>query len=204
MKPAWVKFVRPKRHLFKWILALGEPAPTLDHVLLEEGTGLGPVVAIGVPGSAPPFGAARTYFDDDQWKAAVAELASEARALVIVVDDTEGVVWELSHIRNAGLTSKTLYFLPPRLTAPKEVKRIIHREVIEPLGLNVEKVCAAELGELSRPCIGWFQHSSGRLELLTTRRPSSASYAVALRAVLGREWDMAKDRLRSLSPIAIL
>ena len=76
-----VLLARPKRGLIRGILA--EPLrPMLDHALLEEFTPLGPLVAIGVPGAAAPFGASRTYVDEDEWKNVVAELATAARAVV--------------------------------------------------------------------------------------------------------------------------
>jgi hypothetical protein len=53
-----VRLKKPVRSLFRRMISVGEPSPTLDHLLLEEGTPHGPVVAIGAPGSTPPFGAA--------------------------------------------------------------------------------------------------------------------------------------------------
>jgi hypothetical protein len=63
-----VRLQKPPRRLFRGLVSVGEPRPTLDHVLLEEGTPHGPVVAIGRPGSTPPFGAARIYVTDEEWR----------------------------------------------------------------------------------------------------------------------------------------
>jgi hypothetical protein len=180
-----IKLKRPRRLFFRWLLGLGEPSPTLDHVLVEEGIGVGPIMALGVPGAPPPFGAARTYFNAEEWQTGVEQFVREARAIVIVADDTEGVVWELSHIRQAGYSRKTLYYLPPRLSEPTEAKRIIQREIIEWLPPIVAQNASAELVKVRRPCIGWFQSSKGQFYFLTTSYPSRASYAAAFRVAFG-------------------
>jgi hypothetical protein len=54
-----VKLRKWREHLFRRLVSFGEPRPTLDHVLLEHATPHGPVVALGAPGSRPPFGIAR-------------------------------------------------------------------------------------------------------------------------------------------------
>jgi hypothetical protein len=75
----------PRRPPYRRLLALGEAAPRLDHLLIEEATPVGPVVAIGLPGRPAPFGAARSYFEEDEWKAAVARLAAAAKAIIVVM-----------------------------------------------------------------------------------------------------------------------
>jgi hypothetical protein len=173
---------RPRRPFFRWLFGLGEPAAKLDHVLVEEGTRRGPVVAIGAPRTPPPFGAARTYVSDHEWQQAVMDLARAASAIAIVADDTEGVLWELAMIRSEGLAPKTVYFLPPGLANLKEATRIIGREVMA-TGIRGDEI-AAGLGRLDTPCIGWLLPSAGHLTIFTARRPSRASYVCALRMAL--------------------
>jgi hypothetical protein len=166
---------------------VGEPSPKLDHILVEEATQRGPVVAIGLPGSRAPFGAARTYVNNNEWQLAVADLARAASAIAIVADDTEGVIWELSLIRREGLTDKTVYLLPLNLASPKEARRIIAREVMNGSfsGIRTEGL-SASLARLHKPCIAWLQSTTGELIIFTTRRPSSASYVCALRIALSQ------------------
>jgi len=175
-----VELALPRRPLFRRILALGDSRPRLDHVLLEEATPIGPVVAIGLPGSPPPFGAARAYFHDTEWRSAVAELASQAKAIVVVADDTQGVQWELGHIRERGFAGKTLYLLPPRLSTPSEATRLIEREIAVTDAIGSTPVIAA-----GRTCIGWYQSAAGRVRILSTARPASTSYVCALRLAFG-------------------
>ena len=182
-----VALARPKRPFLRRLFGLGEPSPKLDHVLVEEATQCGRVVAIGLPGAPAPFGAARTYVNDNEWQLAVADLARAASAIAIVADDTEGVIWELSLIRREGLTDKTVYLLPPNLAPPKEARRIITREVMNGSvsGIRTEGL-SASLARLQRPCIAWLQSTTGELTIFTTRRPSSTSYVCALRIALSQ------------------
>lgn len=169
-----VELDKPNRGFIRSFLGMGAPAPSLDHVLLEEFTAIGPVIAIGVPGESTPFGAARTYVDDGEWRAVVAKLASDAAAIVIVVDDTEGVNWELSHIFENGHLSKTLCLMPPRDVRRSEKAAGIVRRVL------VGQKC--ELAQpLSEPCIGWYQFAPDKILLLLAPKPSQANYVCALR-----------------------
>jgi hypothetical protein len=165
---------RPKRGFIRAFLDVGDPSPTLDHVLLEEFTQLGPVVAIGVPGASAPFGAARTYADDSEWQNVVAKLSRDARAIVIALDDTEGVNWELSHIVDSGHLPKTLHLLPARFAARTEgAAQIIRRALLDNKCVLTEP--------LSEPCIGWYRVTNGEMVLLVSRSPNQASYVGALR-----------------------
>jgi hypothetical protein len=175
-----VELDRPKRGLIRGFLGMGAPAPSLDHVLLEEFTAVGPVVAIGVPGESAPFGAARTFVDNSEWRAVVAKFASDAAAIIIVVDDTEGVKWELSHILDSGHLSKTLCLMPPRYVRQSEKAAEIVRGV-----LVDQKSTLAQ--PLYGPCIGWYQSPQGELVLLLAPRPSQANYICALRLFRKRD-----------------
>jgi hypothetical protein len=175
-----VELARPRRGVVRAAVAVGEPSPTLDHSLLEEATPFGPVVAIGVPGSPAPFGIARTYANDKEWQNVVAGFAENAKAIVIVVDDTRGVDWELRHIERAGHSSKALYLLPPRLASSADSARIIYRDVFRS-GSTISKTEPSPIESLSGPCVGWYRISPGKVALLTCRRPSQASYVCALR-----------------------
>jgi hypothetical protein len=91
--------------------------PTLDEILLEEATIYGPVVAVGNPTDQhPPYGAARAYLNDKDWQEVVAELANDAVAIVICIDNTDGIWWEIGHLYDNAHISKTLFLFHPRLT----------------------------------------------------------------------------------------
>jgi hypothetical protein len=174
-----VKLPLPRRPVLQRLIGIGEPRPTVDHLLVEEASMLGPVIAIGSPSKPAPFGAPRIFFDDDAWQRAVSEIAAAASMIVIVVDETPGVTWELALIRNAGHAAKTLYLVPPA-TARHTTEAIIRRETANE-GLSEATESAADLKERSDAAIGWFRSSDGRICLLTDVFPSRSSYVCALR-----------------------
>jgi len=96
---------------------LAEPEPRrLDHVLIERFGVAGPVIAMGKPGEQSlPFGAARLYVSgsDSEWKLRVAELALSARAIVVVVDESDGILWEIGCMLEERFVAKTLFIASP-------------------------------------------------------------------------------------------
>ncbi len=182
-----VRLRKPRRSLFRGLVSVGEPRPTLDHVLLEEGTPHGPVVAIGRPGSTPPFGAARIYVSDEEWRATVSELCSHAGAVVMTLDETEGVRWELGHLFGQNYERKTLFLLPPRLTRPDEAAPMMQAALTH---WKEPSDWAAPIGAVAkserRSCIGWFWRDDGQVELFTSSRTSYLAYLLAVRTFLSR------------------
>jgi hypothetical protein len=88
---------------------------SLDELLLEEGTSLGPVVALGNPTDAiPPYGAARGYFQHGDWQKMAADLMQQSAVIVICVDDTESLWWEVKFIVEHQYLNKTLFLLHPK------------------------------------------------------------------------------------------
>jgi hypothetical protein len=180
-----VRLDRAKRNVVAFLVLWGEPRPTLDHVLLEEGTAQGPVIAIGAPGTTVPFGAARAYLSHDNWTEVVSDLALRSQVIVIALDETAGIKWEFNEVHGKGYTSKVLHLLPPRLTPPEAARSA------------VAEVCtaSAELAQLfdtlqqflavnERCCIGWYLAPDAQLNVLTTARPNETSYRVAVRDYL--------------------
>jgi hypothetical protein len=177
-----IRLARKRSGMFQYrsFAEYGEPSPTLDHVVLDEATPLGPVVAIGVPGAPPPFGVARTYVTDDEWQNAVSGFARDARAIVIALDETAGVKWELAHIDTSEYSSKTLYLLPPRLTSQPASSVFLRRKVFstDNISESAEKDSHRQLANF---CVGWFQTPDGKVLVLTSKMPIAADYVLALR-----------------------
>ena len=109
---------------YGWIgraIAWRLPKESLDELLLEEGTLYGPVVALGSPrDQMPPYGAARGYFADKDWKQAVADLARISFAIVICLDETDAIWWEVEHLCEEKYLDKTLFLLPPKMRGQLE------------------------------------------------------------------------------------
>jgi hypothetical protein len=113
--------------LFGRVLELGRRSGSLDQLLLDEATAYGPVVGLGCPtDKRPPYGAARGYFTGETWQDAVANLAASSDFLVICVDDTAGVWWEVEQIVQCHL-GKTLFLIHPRYAPAADNALILAR-----------------------------------------------------------------------------
>ena len=72
---------------------------TEEEQLLKALRGLGSAMAIGRPGEKlPQIGAARVYYDDNEWRDRVEKLIRSARLLVIRTGIGEGLRWEVEHV----------------------------------------------------------------------------------------------------------
>jgi hypothetical protein len=93
---------------------------TFEEVATGALSRYGPVVAIGRPSEElPPLGALREYVGDD-WQSRVRELLSLAAIIVIVFDDTPGLLWELRTVMDLGLHQRLIVLIPPNRVAMSE------------------------------------------------------------------------------------
>jgi hypothetical protein len=110
-----VPLAAPKAGFVYKLFNYAERNKSLDQLLLEEGTALGPVVALGNPrDTVPPYGAARGYAQHRDWRRMVADLMEAASAIVICVDDTENLWWEMEHVGENKYLHKSLLLLHPK------------------------------------------------------------------------------------------
>jgi hypothetical protein len=65
------------------------------------------------PHGYPPGGAQRLYVDDAHWHDTVTMLMRDADRIVLCVDASDGVRWEIAHGLQGGHAGKTLFFLNP-------------------------------------------------------------------------------------------
>lgn len=89
---------------------------TLEQYLKPEiESEIGPFVALGSPEDyLPPEGAVRTYADDLDWMNYFKVLADQARAIVMEVNKSDNLRWELQWIRNNGLQQKLFVLTKPK------------------------------------------------------------------------------------------
>jgi hypothetical protein len=168
----------------------------LDSLLLEEGTPYGPVVAIGNPDDDfPPYGAARGYFDDKTWQGAVDDLANKSRAIIICIDDFEGVWWEVENVVSRHL-DKTLVLLHPR-HAGAEASSGLMRRVAARLGTHPRReqlsaaIGAAPPATSHVSLLGAFVDTDGKLRLAVSSTMSGLAFLVATRTFLRSKWGLA-------------
>lgn len=172
---------------------LARSVANLDRLLLGEGTPYGPVVAIGNPGDQfPPYGAARGYFDDKTWRGAVLDLAEKAMAIILCVDDTEGVWWEVEHVA-ARFPDKTLILIHPKhMTAEQNTS------VLEKLSRALAAGPAGSLLLLNRdfmagrPVLGIFTNAVDTINAARSSTFSRIAFLVIVRTFLRSKWGLAK------------
>jgi len=74
---------------------------------------IGPMIAIGRPGEAlPEAGAARAYFTDDQWQAAVYHYMDISRLIVLRAGLSQGLLWEVQNSIQRLTPSKLILLIP--------------------------------------------------------------------------------------------
>jgi hypothetical protein len=61
-----------------------------------------------------PWGTQRLYVDDAHWQQTVTRLARDADRIVLCIDASDGVRWEIAHVLHNGHARKTYSFSIPR------------------------------------------------------------------------------------------
>ncbi len=179
-----------RSRLFTRLMELGSGKKRLDHIVLEEGFTYGPVVALGRPGDPfPPYGAARGYFEHADWQQAVARLCGDASAIVLTIDDSDGVWWEFDHVLRDERLGKTLFLIHPRFHAPAENQRLLGAMLarVPAAGAEAARAALAQCCAIARerPVLG-FHWNARRAEIVvgTARRFEHRSYRIMARSFL--------------------
>lgn len=141
------------------------------------------LIAIGKPGeSLPRLGATRTYVSNDEWQDAVEQTARRVDSIVLIAGTTDGLRWELSHLRAWGLAHKMTILLPP--TDESQAWNRLHR-LLAQLGIDFNEMAGSEetgeiLGVLLRTvtAIGVDEH--GRPYFYVSSRRDWVSFAATI------------------------
>jgi hypothetical protein len=146
-----VRIRRASRNLFSFVFDLGRVPATLDELMLERLDGRGDLIANGNPqdrkGAArrSPWGAQRLYVDDAHWQETITMLARDADRIVLCVDASDGVRWEIAHVLRNGHASKTLFFLNPSIDVQTRTRLLTEDfgvPVADLASVNVDRVLA--------------------------------------------------------------
>ena len=167
-------------HFEQWLLDGSSRSISLDHLLLQEGTVHGPTVALGKPDEpVPPYGVSRGYFEHSDWQAAVTRLCEDAQAIVLVIDQSEGLAWEIDFVLSQGHVGKTLFLLrPDDVGTPGGIAMM--SSVLERSG---SAITAAQRAALPKAMAAW-PTPSGEQQLVTTSSRSAYAYLLTLRSFL--------------------
>ncbi len=177
-----------RRTLAGWLLDGMRKGVTLDYMMLEEGTRIGPCVALGNPDDpAPPYGVARGYFDHDDWKDAVRSLCKDSAAILLVLDRTEGVDWEISHIARCEFVNKALFLLAPGDVGRDRGRDLLGKALANTFGLPRDEagriVAEHDRDGAELQPVGFMVRDKAA-RLLVTGRPTQYTYLVAIRHFL--------------------
>ena len=96
-----------------WLRGLPIQDNSFEVTLLRECSQLGTCGAIGNPREIlPPTGAARGYFSDATWKAQAIRYIEECDNIVVILGETDNLVWELGQIVTRNAARKVLLVMP--------------------------------------------------------------------------------------------
>jgi hypothetical protein len=105
--PWWVRYFNPNGRL-----------GTFEEVAIWEASRIGPMIALGNPRDHKlPIGAARVYTDDISWQDLVRRLCADAAIILITLQDTDSIFWEIGHLKQENFLNKTAIFFPPEAHA---------------------------------------------------------------------------------------
>lgn len=75
---------------------------------------IGPVIAIGKPGERlQSIGASRTYISHEVWKEEVISLMLQSQVIIVTIDTSSGLLWEIEQLATLDCVATKLLFLPP-------------------------------------------------------------------------------------------
>lgn len=91
---------------------------TMEQLILRRCYAIGPLVAIADPKTPiQPFGAARKVAGDKDWRAIVEEYMGEAAMIVVLMDYTEYLRWEIERLNLGKHLARALFVFPPTETS---------------------------------------------------------------------------------------
>ena len=169
---------RASRNLFSSVFDLGRVPATLDELMLERLEGRGDLIAIGNPhdhkgvARPSPWGAQRLYVDDAHWQETVSMLAHQADRIILCVDASHGVRWEIAHVLRSGHAGKTLFFLNPSVDAQTR-----SRLLAEDFGVSAASLTSVDVERVLAVRVTSPEH----LTLTLCAKPERDAYLVAAR-----------------------
>ena len=165
----------PQINVMARLMRVGTLLRTLDNIVLTELSDAGPVVALGDPSKTTvPYGAARRYSSDLDWREIAFKLIDDAKHIVLVFGDTPSIWEEFEEVLTRGRADQTLFVLPP--VSSDERRTIFQgtRDRLRSIGVGVE-------GELTGAPIGFYLNQ-GRLRVIGADTPSEDHYLTMVRS----------------------
>lgn len=87
---------------------------TFEEVIVDVLSKIGPVIALGnVNGLETPLGAYRVTTNDQDWVGVVHKYARTSKYIVIIINSTPSLLWEIEELPKIYDDTKFIYLLPP-------------------------------------------------------------------------------------------
>jgi hypothetical protein len=149
----------------------------LEEVIADDIGRFGPFVAIGQPGeNLPLLGASRAYVKDLAWKDEVLGWLDQTRLIILIGGTTQGVLWELQRIVEAGHARRLLILLPPTNAEERTERWHGIAGVFE--GASWKSALAdSDIEDALALC----PHDKGRVTLIRGNTQQAVDYELALR-----------------------
>ena len=150
----------------------------LEEELFDVTDGYLPLIAVGRPGRSQKLTgglAYREYLKDENWHTYVSEKILGADSIVLLINSTEGVLWEMENVINHSATAKTVFLIDPR-AKDNELWQDLTKRII-PVFAKAG-VLAPDFQFAGHP-IGFYFSRNGVVEIENTNW-SATSYRTAL------------------------
>ena len=169
---------KPKLPLLSKVLSL-RPFPVhVEEELFDVTDGYLPLIAVGRPGESQELTgglAYRDYLKDENWQTYVREKILAADSIVILLNSTGGVLWEVENVLRHSASAKTVFLIDPR-AKDNEVWQNLTKRII-PIFAKAG-VLAPDFQFTGHP-IGFYFSRDGLVEIENTNW-SATSYRTAL------------------------
>lgn len=148
----------------------------LEEVASKVWAAHGGMVALELPSKRDVSdGAIRFSFDTgSDWQAQISDLMLRAERLCVVLDGTEGVLWELDELVRLDLLNKTTVVFPASFSI-QNAEQKTRNSLEDKLGFGV-----ASTDHNSRFPLVWFMDSMGRKSVVEMHNQRRDSYEAAL------------------------
>jgi hypothetical protein len=175
---------KPRLPVLSRVLSLRPFPVRLEEELFDVTDGYLPLIAVGRPGESQELTgglAYRDYLKDENWQTYVREKILAADSIVILLNSTGGLLWELENVLSHSAFAKTLFLIDPR-AKENELWQNLTKRIITMFA--EAGVLAPDFQFSGRP-IGFYFSRDGLVEIENTNW-SATSYRTALSHYLSK------------------